>query len=155
MHYYSPLIPIRPGAIYRISCDQKAPPHSTSKVFIKGYAMLPPMGSGKPVHREVWRSYMQCRNSSGHWKNFSMDFQIPAKLKPAVRYTPQGKARTYPVRLRWIRVILYAYWPVGQYYFDNVQLQRYSPSDLADKNGDKQVKSHNNNSHPANDRNKQ
>ncbi len=42
-----------------------------------------------------------------------------------------------------------------QYYFDNVQLQRYRPSNLANKNGDKKIKARNNNSHPANDRDKQ
>jgi len=140
VHYYSDYLPIKPGRRYRLACWQKAAVGSNSKIFVKGYALLPTAKSDKPVRREVWRTYLKCNNTTGDWQEFALTFTVRKDFKPVVKYAPDGKRRSYPVRLRWVRVILYAYWPPGQYYFDDVKLEELVQGRSADEDGDQHVK---------------
>lgn len=57
--------------------------------------------------RECYRSYIGCKNDGLAWKRYSTP--IP----------PRGEL---PAKVQWLRIDIYAYWPPGTYYFDNVHL---------------------------------
>lgn len=103
VHYTSDDYPVEPHRQYRISVDLKGPSRGSigvPKVFVKGYGLV---GSASPVRREVWRTYVACRNADNKWRHYWQRFQ------PA-----------YGVR--WLRIVLYAHWPADVYYWDNVRL---------------------------------
>ncbi len=124
---YSNFIPIEPGKTYLLKAKIKGPPKGQAKVFVKCYALLPKasLTDTKLYKREVWRMYMHC-NTINKWKEYSQIFTIPAKLKPvrAKKKNADGKieVKVYNPKIQWARVMLYAYWRVGIYYFDDVQL---------------------------------
>jgi hypothetical protein len=57
--------------------------------------------------REVYRWYLACRNLQGDWKHHAAPFP------------PRGGL---PANVKYLRVEAYAYWPLGEYLFDNVNL---------------------------------
>ncbi len=59
--------------------------------------------------REVYRWYLACRNEAGGWKHFAAPFP------------PRGGL---PANVKWLRIEVYAYWPAGEYFFDNVHLYK-------------------------------
>ncbi|MFQ6047754.1 MAG: hypothetical protein ACE5K7_00135 [Phycisphaerae bacterium] len=105
-HFYSAFYRIEPGRQYRISADLKG--SSTTgcfaKVFVKGYSLVgPAAGPGRPERREVWRTYLACRNPDNAWRHYWQ------------RFRPDND-------VQWLRIVLYAHWPPGIYYWDNVRL---------------------------------
>jgi len=103
--YNADYLAVTSGRTYRISYDFKgrmAGDMFFAKVFIKGYA---PFSGGR---REVWRAYKSCRveTNGREWEHFTRTFN-PTKSMPQVK---------------WMKVELFCYWPVGLYYFDNVHL---------------------------------
>jgi hypothetical protein len=71
--------------------------------------------SGEQVlKREIYRVERTLHGSDGEWRRFATVFH-PALSKSTV----EGK----PKQPEWLRVELYAYWPVGVYEFDNVRLE--------------------------------
>ncbi|MCD6378215.1 MAG: hypothetical protein J7L99_05135 [Planctomycetes bacterium] len=61
--------------------------------------------------REVYRWYLACRNEENEWKHYAAPFP------------PRGGL---PKNVQWLRIEIYAYWPPGKYYFDDVHLY-YDP----------------------------
>ena len=59
--------------------------------------------------RECFRWYLACRNEENVWKHY------------AAPLPPRGGL---PKNVEWLRIIVYAYWPPGDYYFDNVLLYK-------------------------------
>jgi len=116
-HYYSDFLEVKPGMRYRVLADLagKGDHFFFPKLFVKGYAMVPATArESRPDRREVWRTYLACRNTSGQWQHYSETFTIPAegvKMSNAITVTVQ-----------WIRIIPYAYWPPGEFYWDNVKV---------------------------------
>jgi len=103
VHYYSDYYPVKPHRQYRISADLKGPSRGSigvPKVFVKGYGRV---GSTNPVRREIWRTYLACRNPDNTWRHYWQRFQ-PAE------------------GAEWLRVVLYAHWPPDVYYWDDVRL---------------------------------
>jgi len=103
--YYSAWIPVESGRSYRLEVDFRAESgRKAPKVFIKGYLLDP--RRPKPYRRRVaYKKYLTCKGSE-EWKTFRTVFN-PTARNPEVR---------------WIRVMLFAYWPPGVYYFDNVKV---------------------------------
>ena len=64
-------------------------------------------------HRYVWRGRMDAGQSGG-WQMFSR------------RKKPFGPTRFTP-NVKYVRVMLYPYWPPGPIYIDNVRLFEYDP----------------------------
>ncbi|MFP4055784.1 MAG: hypothetical protein ACLF0G_02825 [Candidatus Brocadiia bacterium] len=107
--YYSQFFDITPGATYRIRLRVKsmAP---TVKVFVKYYAWLKTPSEPKGQWREVGRSPLNCRGPKGEWGTHQRDCHPRVYLTRAQRtYVPEK-----------CRVGLYAYWPAGVVYFDDV-----------------------------------
>lgn len=62
---------------------------------------------GDRYRREIFRWYLACRNEQDQWKHY-------ADCCP-----PRGGL---PANVQWLQVQIYAYWPPGEYLFDNVNL---------------------------------
>lgn len=120
---YSDWISITPGAIYRFSYRWRlAGP--TPKVFIKGYALRPVPGelsadggAAKFQRRETYRRQVHPtseadpkRQLENGWTETTADF-----CPRHDQYPPH-----------WIRIDIYAYWPAGHAWFDDVQLKQLS-----------------------------
>ncbi len=117
VHYYSDWFEVEPGMRYRVLADLIATEGGGGKpkVFVKGYAQVKPtVRESQPQRREIWRTYMPCRGCKGAWKHYSETFTIPSR---GVRMS-----NITTVQVRWIRIIPYAYWPPGVYYWDNVKI---------------------------------
>ncbi len=116
-HYYSDFLEVKPGMRYRVLADLagSGTDFFFPKVFVKGYTEVPAtVRETQSARREVWRTYLACRNFGGQWQHYSETFTIP---KEGVKLT---SGTTLPIR--WIRIIPYAYWPPGLFYWDNVKV---------------------------------
>jgi len=103
VHLYSDSIPVKPGAVYAIEFDAKSPAKHDfffPKAFVKGYAK-----EGQTT--ELYNMYKAVRvETAGKWEHFSRVFH-PTARTPGVAY---------------MKVMLFAYWPPGEYAFDNVAI---------------------------------
>lgn len=59
--------------------------------------------------REVFRWYLSCRNEEDQWQHY------------AAPCPPRGGL---PANVEWLQIWIYAYWPPGDYLFDNVHLYK-------------------------------
>ncbi|MCG3179566.1 MAG: hypothetical protein BIFFINMI_01904 [Phycisphaerae bacterium] len=111
IHVYSDAIDARPGMRYRVLADMtgKTTDFFFPKVFVKGYRQVKEGDESAAQDREVWRTYLACRNFEGTWQHFSQTL------------TPAREVER-------LRVIVYAYWPPGVYEFDNVRLVEEPPA---------------------------
>jgi len=106
VQYYSDLIPVKPKMRYRITVDIKANWGGIffPKAWVKGYAQRTDQFTTQK--REIYNAYLALRTETKgkKWETFTRTFNPTLK-------TPDVK---------WIAVMLYSYWPLGKYYWDNV-----------------------------------
>ncbi|MHC4934261.1 MAG: hypothetical protein ACYTGV_18980, partial [Planctomycetota bacterium] len=102
--YYSAPMQIRKGQAYRLSLDFRAcaPKGGQSKVWVRGYGLLETR-KGKEWRR-IYDSLHTLRSDDPKWHRYTNVFH-PTKNTPSVQR---------------IRVMLYSYWPRGEYRWDNV-----------------------------------
>jgi hypothetical protein len=114
--FYSEWIAVTPGQYYRLDVDFRTEGEKkTPKVFVKGYFL--DSKRPEPYQRRVkYKKFLNCPGDET-WKTFSMTFC------PTTRDTD----------VKWMRVMLFAYWPPGIYYFDNVKLVPVPPPPDAPK----------------------
>jgi hypothetical protein len=129
--FWSDPIPIEKAKAYWLTIDVKGPP---ILVWLVGYPEKPDTSfgadngafqdvlkgfvTGKPVekkrgfkgfiHKYVWKGQLAA-GGSDEWKTYSRRAQPfrPTEVTPTVK---------------WVRVMIYPFWPPGQYYVDNVRL---------------------------------
>jgi len=154
---YSDFVPITYYGPYLISAKISGPEGGNAKIFVKGYALLPGVKAleagkrdSKLERREVWRTYMHCKTGPAA-KTYEMDFTLPAELPALVKITKDRKALRVERKVRWLRIMPYAYWPVGKYYFDDLKLRpgkklEKKPGDNVE--GDPDTKHAGNDGHP-------
>ena len=65
------------------------------------------LANPRRYRREVYRWYLACRNFTDGWKHY------------AAPVPPRGGL---PANVKYLRLHVYAYWPLGEYLFDNVHL---------------------------------
>jgi type II secretion system protein G len=117
--YFSDWIEVKPGATYRLSVDVRSE-GGAPKVFVKGYAELPfEIDEGgravtKNLRKVVFKVSVDAKGGP-HWKTSTLDF-CPTRERDDVK---------------WIRVMLYAYWPAQTYWFDNVSVTETGQDDGA------------------------
>jgi hypothetical protein len=105
VRYMSDYIEVAPGQDYRLEVDCRVDGGAkTPKVFVKGY-FLDPKRPPEFQRRVKYEKYLNCA-ASEKWQTFS------------TTCSPTGKTPD----VKWVRVIIFAYWPPGTYYFDNVKL---------------------------------
>ena len=132
--FWSDAIPVEKGAEYWLTLDAKG---AGMLVWLVGYPEKPDCsfaadegavresiakqnGMGPPnvrnrqlfVHKYVWKGQLAVQPSA-EWKTFSRREKpfSPTKNTPNVKY---------------VRVLLYPFWPPGEYFVDNVRLTRHS-----------------------------
>ena len=112
-YYFSEFFDIEPGATYRIRFRVKtlAP---TCKVFVKYYDWLHTPSEPEGQWREVGRTQINCRTKKGEWAVDQRECHPKVYLTRAQRvYTPKK-----------CRIGLYAYWPAGVAYWDDVVFKK-------------------------------
>ena len=120
-YYFSEFFDIEPGAIYRIAFRVKtmAP---TCKIFVKYYMWFKDPHEKEGQWREVGRTQINCRTKSGQW------VADQRECHPQI-YLTRAKQLFTP---RKCRIGLYAYWPAGVVYWDDVVFKKIGdpPKDL-------------------------
>lgn len=108
--YYSDPISIQDGEIYRFSVRVRSD-SPTVKIFLKHYRLYPPGPNEKKGQwRETRRAPMNCYfDEKGAWQTFTRDFR------------PHRDDEHDPTVTR---VELYAYFPPGVVYFDDVVMKK-------------------------------
>jgi len=122
--YYSEPIDTSEGTRYRFSVRVMSMGPSV-KIFLKHYAWFPARGNETEGQwRETRRAPMECYGAGPTWKTFTRDFT--PRLKAHGYNTAEGldeeRARRHDPKIT--RIDLYAYWPAGTVYFDDVVLKR-------------------------------
>ncbi|MDP7274881.1 MAG: hypothetical protein QF363_05340 [Planctomycetaceae bacterium] len=88
---------------------------AVQQYFSKRRGTAPPNKRNRKafIHKYKWRGQMRAGGSKD-WKTYSR------RNKPfqPTKYTPS---------VRWVRVLLYPFWPPGKYFVDNVRLVEYDP----------------------------
>ena len=107
----SGLINIKAGQNYKLTVDYRG--SGVPIVFIKGF-MYHPI---RKDYADAYQTRLTPDNPDAKtWKTYSIGFNPTAK-------TPKVEK---------IKVRLYAYWPPGIYYFDNVKVEEITPEEMAE-----------------------
>ncbi len=130
IHYRSEYVKLEPRAIYRLCVDSRcdnvvnAGASVARKVFVKGFfdqRMRSETGKEVVLKRNAYRARMDLGAPGEAWKRYAFVFH-PARSKSLYK----GK----PIQPEWLQVQLYAYWPPGNAYFDNVRLEIVGHEDV-------------------------
>jgi len=105
---YSQAMPVLPGRSYRISYDFLGPAGGV-KLWVRGY------GQHNGEKQRLWEAVVNGTGDGPSWKTTTMDVH-PTRHRPAVTE---------------LKIMLYAYYPAGVYWFRNIRLQLL-PQDQAD-----------------------
>ena len=104
--YFSDPIPVVPGKSYKVSVSYrgKSDDFFFPKLFIRGY------GDVKGEKRGVYDAYLalRCKTAGKEWESNVRIIDIPADTTAKVEF---------------VKLMLYAYWPPGTFYFDNVSMK--------------------------------
>ncbi|HUX02384.1 MAG: hypothetical protein WBD63_06400 [Phycisphaerae bacterium] len=112
--YFSDPIPVTPEKSYKVEVDYRGGSvlgggiEFFPKLFIRGY------GEVAGEKRTVYDAYLalRCRTDGTQWEHGIRIVTIPTDTQAPVEF---------------VRVMLYAYWPPGLYWFDNVSMKEVSP----------------------------
>lgn len=108
VHNYSDAIAVTPGKTYRLEINYrgKTDDFFFPKLFFRGWAEV----AGED--RIVTDGYLSLRSmeQTGRWKRNQRLFTVPRPEELGGR------------TVKYVRLMIYAYWPPGQYWFDNVGL---------------------------------
>jgi len=119
LDFYSDWIEIQPWATYRFSCRYKSE-GPTPKIFLKGYHAFPPQEGFPADRRETYRRQVHPGGEKGQWNSVVADF-IPEATRPDQQPT-------------FLKVDLYAYWPKGVIYWDDIVLKQVRDAPAAAAN---------------------
>ncbi|MFZ2653366.1 MAG: hypothetical protein WAX69_00480 [Victivallales bacterium] len=107
----SELMNVKPGQDYKLTVDFKGP--SSPIVWIKGFLFHPV----RKDYADAYQTRLVPDNpDKDNWKTFSIGFN-PTARSPKVEK---------------MKVRIYAYWPAGVYYFDNVKVEEITPEEMAE-----------------------
>lgn len=118
--FYSEKFKCKPKQAYKVSFDYKGPSGGAS-VWVRGWAIF----NGE--ERQRYSTKVNCYVKGTGWAHFEQAFHPTRRLGPKDKHTDSAedkeKNATY-TDISLLRVMLYAYWPPGQYYFDNVKVEK-------------------------------
>ena len=100
---YSDTIPVKPKQAYRITFDYQGA-DGGAKVWVRGWGMF------QGEKRRRWETTVTCHGKNGAWTTCSQVFH-PTRARPEVTE---------------MRVMLFAFYPAGVYWFDNVHIEPVS-----------------------------
>ena len=108
--YFSDPIPVQPSKAYKVSVNYRGPSSDFffPKLFVRGY------GDVKGEKRAVYDAYLALRSKTQgkEWEWNVRIVEIPKDTAAPVEF---------------VRLMLYAYWPPGTYWFDNVSMKEVAP----------------------------
>jgi hypothetical protein len=105
----SGFIKVKPGQNYKLSVDYKG--RHKPFVWIKGFFRHP----RRNYDCDCYQTRLVPEDGEpDKWKSFSIGFNPTSRIK-----------RTDKMKVR-----IYAYWPVGVYYFDNVRIEEITPEEM-------------------------
>jgi hypothetical protein len=130
--YWSDPIPVKPGGAYRVYVDAKGP---KAKVFIRGYVREPQISFGDeaPAVQQVFRRARGEPETDENGRPIRYRLRYTYTTWFAVGGSDEWTTYTHlqprhpnnreiTENVRWIRIMLYPYWPPGTYWFDNVRV---------------------------------
>jgi hypothetical protein len=120
--YYSEKFACKPNQAYKISFDFKGA-SGGAKVWVRGWKFL----AGEERHR--YDTFVNCYVKGTDWRHFEQAFHPGRRLGPKDKHTdtPEQKEKNAVYEsMDYLRVMLYAYWPLGQYWFDNIKIEEIS-----------------------------
>ena len=103
LSFYSAAIPVKTGQAYRVSFDYKGAPGG-GKVWVRCFG--PQAGESRRLYEKI----VFCEKKGADWVHYQEVF-FPTKFRPAMTE---------------MRVMLYAYYPAGIYWFANIEIQPLS-----------------------------
>ena len=107
----SDLIAVKPGQNYKLTVDFKG--DGSPIVFIKGFQYHPI----RKDYVDAYQTRMVPDNpDKKNWKTYTIGFNPTAKMPKVEK----------------MKVRLYAYWPPGIYYFDNVKVEEITPEEMTE-----------------------
>jgi len=107
--WYGDWIALEAGATYRFSCRYKSM-GPTPKIFLKGYHAFDATDLSPAQRREVYRRQVHPGGPGGQWNTVVADF-VPSVFN-------KGQVPTF------LKVDLYAYYPAGIIYWDDIVLKK-------------------------------
>ena len=113
--FYSEKVECKPKQAYKISFDYKGP--GGAKVWVRGW------GPFQGEDRRRFETIVNCRTAGEGWRHFEQAFH-PSRFP--LGKDSEGKPKVIYRDISYLRVMLYAYWPRGQYAFDNVKIEEIS-----------------------------
>ncbi|HYF51972.1 MAG TPA: hypothetical protein VEJ63_21365 [Planctomycetota bacterium] len=114
--FYSEKIKCKPKQAYKISFDFKGP-GGGAKVWVRGW------GPFQGEDRRRFETIVNCRTAGDGWRHFEQAFH-PSRFP--LGKDSEGKPKVVYREISYLRIMLYAYWPRGQYAFDNFKLEEIS-----------------------------
>jgi len=114
--FYSEKMQCKPKQAYKISFDFKGP-GGGAKVWVRGW------GPFQGEDRRRFETIVNCRTAGDGWRHFEQAFH-PSRFP--LGKDADGKPKVAYREISFLRVMLYAYWPRGQYAFDNVKVEEIS-----------------------------
>jgi len=106
----SELIDCKPGQDYKLTADFRG--DGKPFIWIKGFLWHPT----RKVLMDGYQTRLEPDSpSKTEWRTFTIGFNPTAKSP----------------RIQKFKVRLYAYWPNGLYYFDNIRVEEISPEEMA------------------------
>ena len=109
LSFYSDAIPIKPGSTYQVTFDYLAEAGTAGKLWFRAY------GDVSGQKKRVYEGNVDCAGTGPAWKQFKGLFH-PTK------YTPNATE---------FKIMLYAYYPAGVAWFDNVRVEEVDAPVLA------------------------
>ncbi len=137
--YWSDPIAVKAGGAYRVYVDAKGP---KAKVFIRGYVNEPTVSFGDeaPAVQQIFRQARgePDKDADGRPVRYRLRYSYTTWFAVGgsdewTTYThfqprhPNNREITEDVR--WIRIMLYPYWPPATYQFDNIRVVEVSPEE--------------------------
>jgi len=135
--YWSDFIPVKEGGAYKVYVDVKGP---GCLVFVRGYEEKVPIhfGDEEPAVQEQFRKARgdPLKDANGRPIKYRMRYRYTTKFpaggsdewKTYTHTKPRHpNSRQITRNVRYIRVMLYPFWPAGTYWFDNVRVVEVPP----------------------------
>ena len=130
MLLYSQPFKVELGATYRLRWRFKTMAPAV-KLFIKGYDAFPGKVGFEGQDREVWRSRKDPQHGARvvqdynkkEWTTYGHDF-VPYVRFPRKRGQDFGTYYKAAKQPRYLKLMLYAYWPKGVVYWDDIVVKK-------------------------------
>lgn len=141
--YWSDYIAVKPGGAYRIYIDAKGP---ASMVFMRGYEEKPELhfADEHPAVQQVFRRARGEPEQDEHGRPVQYRLRYIYTTKFHVGGSDRWKTYTHTMPrhpnsrqitedVRWVRIMIYPFWPPGAYWYDNVRVVEVEPEALQAK----------------------